>query len=115
MTKISKGKAVKVLDPQIVHRVCTKCEIDKGSKCWLWTGHTDRKGYGQFWYQGRAHWAHRIAYAAFVGPIEPGNQIDHTCGNPSCVNPACLEQVSPEENRKRQAQRAQHTAEGVPF
>lgn len=29
--------------------------------------------------------AHRFAYESFIGPIPEGVEIDHLCGNPSCV------------------------------
>lgn len=92
------------VDPADVMRFARLCQMSRMSPrgCWHWRGHKDRKGYGQFWLRGRAHWAHRVSYVAFVGPIPDGKQIDHACGNPSCVNPAHLEVVSLAENRRRQ-------------
>jgi hypothetical protein len=38
---------------------------------------------------GRA-WAHVAAYVAFVGPLEPGLQIHHTCDAKDCIEPTHL-------------------------
>jgi hypothetical protein len=71
--------------------------------CWVWTGHRDKKGYGQFKWRGRSWWAHRLSYRTFVGQIPRGMTINHkrnVCGNPSCVNPAHLELMTLEENSR---------------
>jgi hypothetical protein len=65
---------------------------------WVWTGHTDDKGYGQFWIGKSAQWAHRVAYVLFVGPLADGEEVGHSCNNPSCVNPEHLCKQSKSEN-----------------
>jgi hypothetical protein len=52
---------------------------------------------------GRA-WAHIVAYAVFVGPIDPDLEIDHTCGVKDCVEPTHLRQISHAENCRSRAQ-----------
>lgn len=72
--------------------------------CWIWTGATNRKGYGvhNAWDEGmRCVYAHRYAYLTFVGPIPVGLQLDHLCRTPACVNPAHLEPVTSAENTRR--------------
>lgn len=66
-------------------------------ECIVWTGHRDRKGYGQFWLDGRAQWAHRVAYAIHHGRC-PATTLDHTCDNPSCVRPEHLRPLSRSKN-----------------
>lgn len=87
----------RVQDLETIRRFIEK--IDKtpnNDGCWLWTGYISPKGYGQFWMSGRAHWAHRVSFAIFVEPIDPGMTPDHTCVCPACVNPhhLVLETVS---------------------
>ncbi|MDO8389701.1 MAG: HNH endonuclease signature motif containing protein [Actinomycetota bacterium] len=45
--------------------------------------------------------AHRFAYAAFVGDIPEGMEIDHTCRDRGCVNPEHLELVTRQVNLSR--------------
>jgi len=77
-----------------------KCARTLCDKCVIWCGHTDHKGYGQFKMEGRAHWAHRVSYAMFVGPIPEGMTVNHVnqCRNPSCVNPKHLELLTIADN-----------------
>ncbi len=44
---------------------------------------------------------HRFAYAAFVGEIPDGTEIDHLCRDRACVKPDHLELVSRSENLRR--------------
>lgn len=57
------------------------------SGCHLWTGYTNRRGYGQFGVKTRPVYAHRFAYELYVGPIAEGMEVCHRCDTPSCVNP----------------------------
>jgi hypothetical protein len=68
--------------------------------CVLWPRHRDRKGYGQVRLGERAHWAHRVFYAFFKGPIPEGMTIHHTCANSGCVNPEHLELATVEDNTR---------------
>ena len=79
------------------------------SSCWVWRGvMKPNTNYGRFtvYVSGRRHqWqAHRWSYTRFVGEIPDGMDIDHLCGNPSCVNPEHLEPVTNRENRRRAGQ-----------
>ena len=104
--------------------------------CWRWTGAIDTGGYGMVswgpypWGTARAH---RVAYLAFVGPIERGLVLDHLCHSTAvtrgecmgsscehrqCVNPDHLEVVSIRTNNLRgmswaaQNARATHCVRG---
>lgn len=86
------------IQPNDLIRFASKIKVDPETGCWLWQGYCDKKGYGQFRFAGRIHWAHRFSYALFVGEIETGMTIHHTCNNPQCVNPTHLALATVGEN-----------------
>lgn len=70
--------------------------------CWLWTGTVDGSGHGlaKVAEQGWPERAHRLVYAAEVGPIPAGHVVHHRCRVPACVNPAHLEAMSPGDHTR---------------
>jgi hypothetical protein len=69
--------------------------------CWYRYSRARDNGYTTIMVSGRRVGAHRFAYAAFVGDIPEGMEIDHRCRDRGCVNPEHLELVSREENLRR--------------
>jgi hypothetical protein len=55
--------------------------------CWVWSGATNRKGYGVYIFRGKYVGAHRVAWTLFRGPIPDGLFVLHRCDNPPCLNP----------------------------
>ena len=71
-------------------RFWEKVAVSSSCGCWLWLGHKHKVGHGQFYYKGRAHYAHRISWLLTFGEILEGFCILHRCDNPWCVNPWCV-------------------------
>ena len=70
--------------PTVKDRFLEKIIIGDG--CWNWTAATTR-GYGCLRVNGRALYAHRLAYELYRGPIPAGDWVLHRCHNPRCVRP----------------------------
>lgn len=80
-------------------------QADPESGCLLWGGTTGNHGYGLFWYQGKMHLAHRIAWMLYRECIPEGLHIDHVkargCRHKTCVRLDHLEPVTQAENNHR--------------
>lgn len=72
------------------------------SGCWVWTGPTNKKGYGRIGIRVKraSRLAHRAAWLLMVGDIPPGIFVCHHCDNPPCCNPAHLFLGTNKENKE---------------
>lgn len=61
--------------------------VRKTDTCWLWTGKTNNKGYGDYGARKAGRRAHQVSYVLHKGPIPPGKHVCHTCDVRNCVNP----------------------------
>jgi hypothetical protein len=73
-----------------IERFSEKVSPEPNTGCWLWDGAQLPKGYGRFWFRGKAGYAHRAAYEMFHCGIPDGMHVCHKCDTPECVNPAHL-------------------------
>lgn len=83
-----------------LERFSSKFVIDN-NHCWLWTANKSYDGYGRFMLKGKVRFAHRVAYAAIIGEVGSGKELDHLCRVRHCVNPSHLEAVTHAENVRR--------------
>lgn len=81
--------------------------------CWNYTGALTPSGYGRFYAQRNAEYAHRFSYRFMVGEIPDGLELDHLCRNRSCVNPWHLDPVTHRVNVLRGDTFARRNAEKV--
>lgn len=84
--------------------------------CWEWTAYKISNGYGQFGYNSKMQYAHRVSYELFKGPIPKGLHCLHTCDNPKCVCPSHLflgtyqQNMDDRNSKNRQAKGENHGA-----
>lgn len=75
-------------------------KVQKSDGCWLWTGSTSSRGYGNFVVGGNINClAHRLSWAIANQQEAPMDKVmRHKCDTPLCVNPAHLELGTQKEN-----------------
>lgn len=66
-------------------------KVEKGDRCWLWTGAKNEHGYGLLSLRPngrlRTYRAHRYSWELVNGKAPAGGQILHRCDVRACVNP----------------------------
>lgn len=93
-------------------RLLNRVEVDD-YECWRWQGPLNPAGYGSTIRAWRKGWLpHRLAFTVMVGEIVDDHQIDHLCRVRNCINPTHLEQVTQQENLRRQGAAVTHCPRG---
>jgi hypothetical protein len=82
---------VKVVKPSSQELFLAKVQQNINSEgCWHWTGAKYLNGKGLVRRNGKNWLAHRLSYHLFVAPVQPGEDVRHTCTDSYCVNPEHL-------------------------
>lgn len=84
----------------VLERFWAKVDKQGPDDCWLWQAYLSPDGYGGFRDEHGQTRAHRYCYLTLVGPLEPGEEVDHRCRNKSCVNPRHLRPASSKQNKE---------------
>lgn len=74
------------------------------TKCWLWLGYCDEKGYGRIKYQGKTIRVHRVS-AIIHGIIKEEDEVTQAnhkkeCPNRNCWNPEHIYSGTHEDNMR---------------
>jgi len=67
----------------------------------IWTGATDKQGYGRMRLQGKVQFAHRACYILTRGGVPEGHVVVASCGFRLCVMRSHLEAIPRKEFAKR--------------
>jgi len=88
-------------------------QVEKTDSCWLWSGATDRDGYGIFsakLFDKSYKKAHRFSLSlATQVPLDAALVVLHACDNPRCVNPAHLFLGTTQQNMQDRAAKGRAT------
>lgn len=68
--------------------------------CLEWTRNPINKGYGQYWYNNKRYYVHRLAWILSFGEIPDNYQVHHKCHNKICCNIDHLELLEISEHAK---------------
>lgn len=75
--------------PKAAERFWAK--VARSTRCWVWRASLDQNGYGNVWWNGRVHRAHRVAWELEHGEPPPADKrVIQSCGNRGCVRPEHL-------------------------
>lgn len=76
--------------------------------CWIWRGSNSRE-HGQFVYNGKVVYAHRISFLIAKGEFDLSLDVLHSCDNGLCVNPKHLFLGTQTDNNKDMISKNRHS------
>lgn len=68
--------------------------------CWMWTGSTNKQGYGQIRFGGKLRLSTHVSLDLFSNGLPDGMCALHKCDTPLCVNPDHLFVGTQKDNMK---------------
>jgi hypothetical protein len=68
--------------------------------CHEWNGYRTKAGYPLIAFEGKTHYAHRLALECKMGELKQGIGALHRCDNPPCINPDHLFPGTQKDNGK---------------
>lgn len=76
---------------EVLDRIHARTIPEPNTGCYLWEGHPrlglgNGKMYGLIRYNGPMQMVHRVVWEAAHGPLQPGQQVLHSCDQPACNN-----------------------------
>lgn len=97
--------------PSLAERFHAKYHIDNETGCWIWTGATDRRGYGKIGHNYKTRISTHVSLELHGHPRPAGLCALHSCDNPRCVNPDHLRWGTLSDNMKDAFERGRITRE----
>lgn len=77
--------AARPRDGEAIARLRRTARADTKTGCLIWQGAKTDSGYGRVRYKGKDWRTHRLAYAAWRGPIPEEHYVCHRCDNRLCM------------------------------
>lgn len=68
----------------VIERLLARIEIDPETKCWLWMGSKNPRGYGHIGIKAKRISTHHVTYEFYKSVISEGYEIDHLCRTHAC-------------------------------
>jgi len=76
--------------------------VERGERCWEWTGAKDRHGAGVVWWEGKTRRAAAVAFA-LTNARWPRATVKTSCRNPACCRPEHLVEATAASPPKKRA------------